>query len=136
MNGFDLDRISARAVLLSAFVGLLGGLAGGHLIPEAVFQFRTALVGAVCVGVVAAVLAEPDPRQAALVAVLAEIARSLVLFVASGIWILVYGGQGPGFFLFYLLFGGGVALVVAVLSVAVAGLVGGGIAVGRRAVGR
>lgn len=48
-----------------------------------------------------------------------------MLLLISGVWVLIHGGQGSGFVAFYLRFGGGVALVVAVVSVPFAAAVGG-----------
>lgn len=125
MIGDAGGRIAWRPVLVSAVVGMVGGFAGALVVTETVFAFRTAFVGAVCVGLTGGVLSGRGVRGTVVVAGLAEAIRSLVLLLISGLWALFSGDRGSGFVVFYLLVGGGVAFVVAVVSVPLAAAVGG-----------
>ncbi|MFC7137635.1 hypothetical protein ACFQRB_16620 [Halobaculum litoreum] len=94
-------------------------------VPEATFAFRTAVVGAVCVGIAGGLLSRAGLRETVSLVALAEAIRSAALLVVSGLWVLLFGGQGTGFVVFYLLVGGGIALVVALLTVPLAAAIGG-----------
>lgn len=114
-----------RDIGICVVVGLVGGFAAAFVVPEAVFTFRTAIVGAVCVGITGGLLSNLGLRETVRFVAVAEAIRSLALLLVSGSWVLLFGTQGSGFVVFYLLVGGGVALVVALVSVPLAAIVGG-----------
>jgi hypothetical protein len=125
MSADNENEVPWKLLLISAGAGVVGGFVGALAIPEEVFAFRTAIVGAVCVGITGGLLSRSGLRETVISVALAEAIRSLTLLVISGLWVLFYGGQGSGFVVFYLLVGGGIALGVAIISVPLAAIVGG-----------
>jgi len=107
-------------VPVAALVGLLATVA----LPETVVRYRGLPVSAVLVGVTIGVLSTRGTGDTAVAAVAAELLRSVGAFLLLGAWMVLFGGEDVGFLPFYLLFGGVFAVLVAVVSAAVAGVAG------------
>jgi hypothetical protein len=115
---------------VAALVGLLATLA----LPETVARYRGLPVIAVLVGVTVGVLSTRGTGDTAVAAAAAELCRSLAVFVLLGVWMVLFGGEDAGFLPFYVLFGGVFAVLVALVSAAIAAVIGVATSLGARIV--
>lgn len=136
MTDVNRDGLPLRAVVAGAAVGLLATVLAVSLIPVQIWRFTAEILGAVAAAVTAVALAGSGMREDVGAAVVAELLRSLVVFLVLGVLFTVYSGEGPGFFAFFLLFGGGMAIVLGLVSVPVAAVVGAAASTARRSVRR
>ena len=107
-------------VPVAALVGLLVTVA----LSQTGIQNRLVPVGAVLVGVIVGVLSTQSTGDTAVAAAAAELLRSVGAFLLLGAWLVLFGGEETGFLLGYVVFGGVFAVLVALVSATVAGVVG------------